>query len=115
MTEWRVVNVTPHTIDIVDADGEVIVSYPASGRVARCRMDFTASGDLLPGVSVGVMRYGCVDGLPTPEPSVRFIVSTMVMLAAPDRDDLLVVADEVRDDAGRVVGCRSLASHVEWG
>lgn len=54
-------------------------------------------------------RYGAVDGLPDPKPHVAYIVSQVVADACPDRTDLLVPHDMVRDDAGRVIGCRGFA------
>jgi hypothetical protein len=39
---------------------------------------------------------------------VYYIVSAMVRAALPDRKDLLVPSQQVRDDAGRVVGCKTL-------
>lgn len=37
------------------------------------------------------------------------IVSRLVAEACPERDDLVVPDDTVRDDAGRIIGCRALA------
>lgn len=114
-TPPKVVNLTPHVIEVVDRDGCVLVSFPPSGDVARCHMEYLASGELLAEAPVGLVRYGRVHGLPDPFPFTRYLVSVLVMLACPDRDDLLTVASEVRDDEGRVVGCRGLASSVERG
>lgn len=41
-------------------------------------------------------------------PAVFFIVSQIVKSACPDRDDLLVPVEVVRDETGAIVGCRSL-------
>ena len=39
----------------------------------------------------------------------HFVLSRVVKTALPDRDDLVVPDELVRDDAGRVVGCRRLS------
>ena len=53
--------------------------------------------------------FGAVEGLPDPEEGVVWIVSRVVAEAAKERDDLLVTDDAVRDDQGRIIGCRALA------
>ncbi len=50
-----------------------------------------------------------VEGLPEPQENTIYIVSALVAGAAKDRDDLVIPNDTVRDDQGRIIGCRSLA------
>ena len=50
-----------------------------------------------------------VEGLPEPQEDTYYIVSALVAGAAKNRDDLLIPNDTVRDEQGRIVGCRSLA------
>jgi hypothetical protein len=51
---------------------------------------------------------GC--DLPQPVDGTVYIVPLLIAQAfAASRDDLLVTNDPVRDDAGRITGCRSLA------
>lgn len=54
---------------------------------------------------------GPVEGLPEPDPAcrVRYIVSRVVAEAARGRADLLIPDDTVRDEQGRIIGCRALA------
>lgn len=61
-------------------------------------------------VPVNKVVYGDVD-LPDPQAGVFYIVSALVAQAAPDRPDLLIVDDTVRNDAGQVIGCKAFA-HV---
>ena len=63
-------------------------------------------GDL-DGVSVEVVVFGQVEGLPAPQPGVYYIVSGLVLSAASDRPDLLAPGQPVRDEAGRVIGCKA--------
>ncbi|MEV3952785.1 hypothetical protein [Streptomyces albogriseolus] len=69
-------------------------------------MDLTAEGASIPLVHIG---FGEVTGPPEPEAGPRHVVSRLVAGALPDRSDLLVPHDVVRDEAGRTTGCRALA------
>lgn len=52
---------------------------------------------------------GAVSGLPEPTADVLLVVSRFVATNCPYRTDLVVPFDEVRDNRGRVIGCRALA------
>lgn len=56
-------------------------------------------GDWCPDCSNGLIR----DTTPT----IYYIVSMLVKQANPDRTDLLTPNESVRDDKGRIIGCRS--------
>jgi hypothetical protein len=60
------------------------------------------------GIPIATPSYGEVTGLPEPATETVLIVSKMVADACPERDDLVWPGDPVRDDAGRVIGCRCL-------
>lgn len=97
-----IVNLTPHDVDIVDGP-----TIPSSG---VCRLSVTTervgSVDGIPAVRT---VYGDVKGLPDPVDGTVFIVSSLVASRVPDRHDVAVPADFVRDDSGRILGCRSLS------
>ncbi len=111
----QIVNLTPHTINLMPEglDGPTI-TIPPSGIVARCityrvQVDaITADGISVP---VNQTRFGEVDNLPEPQPDTIYVVSAIVAQAVPDRPDVFVVDDTVRDDQGRIIGARALA-HV---
>ena len=67
-------------------------------------------------IPIGRAAWGQVVGLPVPEPGVFHVVSVIVAEAAVDAgrtiDDLLVPGDQVRDERGRIVGCRGLLEAV---
>jgi len=54
-------------------------------------------------------QFGAVTGLPDPQPDTIFVVSALVAQAVPDRQDVFITDDAVRDDQGRLIGCRALA------
>jgi len=102
----KIVNLTPHTVNI-----EGGMSYPPSGQVARVSCSQKAIGVLPDGTPLSRCEYGDVEGLPThPEEGTMYIVSRLVLAASEwdvQRNDLLVPSDLVRDEEGRVIGCRS--------
>lgn len=67
-------------------------------------------------IPIGRAAWGQVVGLPAPESGIYHVVSVIVAEAAVDAgrtiDDLLVPGDQVRDDKGRIVGCRGLFEAV---
>lgn len=108
----RLVNLTPHTLNIIRADGSVL-NLPPSGRVARVEC-FEAQADMGPidGVAITVTAYGSVQGLPEPgeEPGAVYVTSRLVRNAVhPQRYDVLAPGLLVRDDKGQPVGCKGLS------
>lgn len=102
------INLTPHEIRIIHADQEVVIQ--PSGTVARCQVEQTIVG-FVNGIPVYKAIYGQVENLPDPQPGVVYIVSALVAQAVPNRDDVLIPFDSVRDQNGKIVGCKALA-HV---
>lgn len=103
----KLVNLTPHDVNIIRDMGDLIIR--PSGIVARIEVKKEVVADL-DGVPVTYNDNGPVTGLPDPEPGTLYIVSNMTAQAARDRYDLLVPDDPVRNPAGVVLGCRSLAT-----
>jgi hypothetical protein len=109
-----IINATPHAINIYVADTDTLPDpAPApdrtiapSGTLARAAQTRADVGEI-DGVPVGTSVFGAVEGLPAPVAGTWFVVSGLVLAAAPDRPDLLAPARPVRDGAGRVVGCRA--------
>lgn len=113
-TTTTIINLTPHAVNIVDSSDSVTITIPASGNVARCSQTIDIIGNItLDSVSIPISSssYGEVVDLPDPQDGIYYIVSRLVMSACPARQDLLVPNDLVRDEAGRVIGCRSLANN----
>ena len=106
----QIVNLTPHEVRVIGWGDDIV--YPASGKLAR-----------LATITLGTHRYEGVEApvelvefhhLTEDPPKVEgtwYIVSLPVALVAP-RADFLVPYDEVRDDNGRIIGCRLLARPV---
>ena len=111
----QIINLTPHELNLMPAGPTgPVVTIPPSGQVARCAT-YRVQADTVTvdGISVPVnqTRFGEVDNLPEPQPDTIYIVSALTAQAVPERSDVFVVDDAVRDEQGRIIGCRALA-HV---
>ena len=103
----RVVNMTPHPVNILNDRDEEIKTIPASGDLIRLRANVVRSGEIN-GIPLSRTVFGAAQGLPERADGVYYIVSQLVKSALPDRDDLLVPAEVVRNSDGHIIGCRSL-------
>lgn len=107
----NIINLTPHKINLMP-EGEPTVTIPPSGLVARCATSrvqvdtVTVDGVTVP---VNQTRFGTVSDLPEPQPDTIYVVSALVAQAVPERQDVVIVDDAVRDDQGRIIGARALA------
>lgn len=104
----NMVNLTPHVVTFYGPDGTTILRTVPSSGVARAAQERETIGDIN-GIPVSRTSYGTVEGLPDPVPNTIYIVSVLTAQAAPNRTDLYIVDDIVRDNAGRILGCRALA------
>ena len=106
----KIINLTPHPITV----GTLTIE---SSGIARAG-EYVASADpivLEDGTQMPTswVTYTRVDDLPAPQTGVYYVVSMVAAQAAAathrSTDDLLTPGEQVRDDSGRIVGCRSLA------
>ncbi len=105
----NIINLTPHEVTVVGSDGDVMMRIPASGKVARCNVTRTVIGKIN-GIPVTKNVMGEIEGLPEPSEDNIYIVSRVVAEAAKGkRDDLIIPDDAVRDDQGRIIGCKAFA------
>lgn len=106
----KIVNLTPHMVNVI-VDGESIKRFPSEG-VARAEQTVEHVGEL-DGIELVTMRFGKPESLPDYTEGVYYIVSITTANAAKAAgrrvDDLLITSDPVRDDDGRIVGCRKFA------
>jgi len=104
-----IINLTPHTLNVVNMDGSVLVDVPPSGEVARVATSRVQTGEVY-GLPLFTTRFGEVTGLPAASEGKLFVVSGLVA-AHPDvrdRADVFSPGELVRDEAGKPVGCRGL-------
>ena len=115
----RLVNLTPHEVVIhhhyvtTYVTTDVTIVAP-SGVVARVTQKTwavrTAWDDASRTQCIPIVRseYGPVEGLPEPVEDTIYIVSSMVRTALPGRLDIASPANLVRDEAGKIIGCKGL-------
>lgn len=105
-----IVNLTPHDVRVLDRYGDVVAEYQPSGMVARIEEDREPTGALPDGAPTERVRYGRAYDLPAHREDHLLIVSRVLAGMRPYRTDLVFPSREVRDEQGRVVGCRALGS-----
>ena len=105
----KLINLTPHDVNV--AGGIVI---PPTAPAARVSVDALPATDIeseeYGAIPVVVETFGAVTDLPAPAKGIGYIVSRMVAAApmAAGRSDLFVPGEPVRDEAGRVIGVKTL-------
>ena len=104
------INLTPHDIHIMGYDDEEIENITASGTIARVAIE-EVSLYYISGVQIKLQIPQQPIDVPLPRNNTFYIVSTLVRLALPKRIDLLSPGDMVRDEKGRILGCKSLVAN----
>ncbi|RLF66767.1 MAG: hypothetical protein DRN30_01515 [Thermoplasmata archaeon] len=108
----KIKNLTPHEVTLVGEDGKVIATFPSEGLLRLSqkteRVGTISVGD---GVEIPITEttFGGIEALPPREEGTIYIVSALTCQAAPDRDDFYIPNQTVRDENGRIIGCRSLS------
>lgn len=106
INEKKLINLTPHSISIVDNDGKIVKIIESSG-IARCKEESSIIGSIN-SFDVIQMRFGEVYGLPENKDDVVYIVSCLVAQAEKGRrNDLLVPGEFFRDKDGKIIGCKN--------
>lgn len=103
----KLVNLTPHTLNVLAADGSIVDIQP-SGGVARVSSSSAVIGKFN-GIYIMEPTWGDVTGLPAAEDGIIYIVSRMVKDRVPNRADVLVPGTPVRDEDGKIIGANGLS------
>jgi len=113
----RIRNLTPHAIILVGPNNESVTLPPDPEGPARVSISREPDGEVqIDGVSwpVRISRtvVSAPANLPPRQDGVLLLVARAVAEAAPERDDLVIVDETIRDEKGRIVGARALARLV---
>lgn len=100
-------NLTPHTINFVSSEGHPIMDIEPAGAIARVSVKTETVGKI-DGIPVTKSVYGEVVDLPKPEDGTIYIVSSLVAGRVPEREDVFIPSESVRDENGRIIGCKSI-------
>lgn len=106
----KIKNLTPHTINFVSSEGYPVMDIEPEGTVARVSVKTETVGEI-DGIPVTKSVYGEVVNLPEPEEDTIYVVSALVAGRVPEREDVFIPSESVRDEKGRIIGCKSIA-HV---
>ena len=104
----EIINLTPHALTFV---GESSLVVKPSGQVARVACRTVQVGSVSCGgidIPLTATEYGEVEGLPEPSENTIYIVSLLVAQRCRERRDVFIPNESVRDEQGRIVGCRSI-------
>ena len=104
----QIINLTPHTINFLGGDNNPVLTVEPSGTIARTKQTRTMCGTIA-GIPVNQCAYGTVQGLPEPAKETIYVVSSITAQACPERADVYIVDDSVRNEDGRIIGVRALA------
>lgn len=119
----KIINLTPHTVNICDESGNILKSYPSEGN-ARVKTEFQDMPiiEAILETPVKMVSYSETEGLPPSDQgntgdkrNVFYIVSMVVAQANPGRFDLLcpntAPGEVVRDASGQIIGVKSFARY----
>ena len=111
----KLINLTPHEVRIVDAEGNLVAAIPSSGVARAEQRDIPLDSIEFKGSSIPCVRteFGGVE-LPEPTEGVAYIVSNITVQAAQavgrSVEDLLFPSGvPLRDANGQIIGVRALA------
>lgn len=103
-----IINKTPHPVNICNTEGKIIRTYPKAEAPIRLAAKTIPAGSLEDGTPLTKTDFGKPEGLPDYQEGTFLIVSQIVKSALPNRTDLLVPAEVVRDTTSNIIGCKSL-------
>jgi hypothetical protein len=103
-----IINKTPHAVHIVDDNGRFVKTYDKGDTQIRLSVKTVQDEPLIDGTPTSRTSFGEPEGLPDFQEGTFYIVSQLVKSALPERTDLLVPAEVMRDDMGNIIGCKSL-------
>lgn len=111
----KIINMTPHPVMVVNAEGELLVTLPAYLAAPRVVINslnkavetfVTEGGDIF-SVEVEDVSVGEVQGLPEQQEGVVLVVSSMV-LDNSNRSDLIAPGQLARNEQGQIFGLLTL-------
>ena len=105
----EIVNLTPHVLNVLNADASIRLDVPPCGTVARVATSRVQTGEVN-GLPLFETRFGEVTGLPAPVEGVVLVVSGLVAghPSVRDRADVYSPGELVRGPDGQPTGCRGL-------
>jgi len=104
----RIKNMTPHEIVVVGEKENITIPSEGVVRVSETRNLFQE----INGVKIYTKQFGKSDDLPEEVEGQFVIVSVPVAQAHTERNDLIIADDIVRNQDGKIIGCKSFAKLI---
>lgn len=107
----KILNATPHAINMLDDDNNIIKTFETSDITIRIASKEAINGSIVCDevlIPLSTTQFGEVTGLPEPNKDTFYIVSNMIKSALPNRTDLVTPGFQVRNEKGQVIGCKAL-------
>jgi len=101
----KIINKTPHPVNVITDKGTI--TFPKAEDPIRLSSEAERNA-LIEGIPVFSVTYGS-GNMPEMADGVIYIVSALVRSTYPDRTDLVVPHDVVRDENGNIIGCKGFA------
>lgn len=106
------INLTPHAINFYDDNDNLYFTIEPSGTVARLGTNTVVSGNYDEGTGISIpiteTKFSKIENLPEDDYKHCYIVSSLVAQACRGRRDIFIPNESIRDENGRIIGCRSL-------
>lgn len=100
----KIINLTPHDVDFYK-DGQIVKTFKSQG-CWRLTEVLNRIGHICD-IPITTSEY--IKGeAPEYKEGTYYIVSNVIQFAFPDRKDLLIPLELVRDSEGNIIGCKSL-------
>lgn len=104
----KFVNLTPHILNIIAADGSTVYIPPDGNRIARVG-SISSIVATVNGININRQTFGKIMDLPDAQDGIIYIVSRMVKDRVPDRADVVVPGVPFRDADGKIIGAWGLS------
>lgn len=115
----KMINLTKHPVNIF-LNGNDVISIPSTGEEVRVET-IQVKKDTIDGIPIMQTLFngnGFTSKLPGPEKGVLYIVSSLVAMSHPYRQDLVSPNSHpsqiIKDRRGNVLGCKSLQCFWKW-
>ena len=108
-----IINLTPHKINIMDEEGNVIKVFESKGKARAAQKDVEIG--MLEGIPIIETTFGEIVDLPEYSQGTYYIVSAITAkvasLSGRSTRDLLLPGKTVKNSNGQIIGCQALARY----
>ena len=105
-----IINLTPHSIVLMDQNESPVKVIESSG-IARAKQENELTGQVN-GYPLRKVKFGSTIDLPAPQENTLYVVSQITANAAKNegRKDVVITDQEVRSEKGHIIGCKGFAT-----